>query len=78
MRTVLSYLLSLIIIFRGFLMLTGYGWKVLLSLKRYKKNAIWNCGNERASGLDGFTFKFIELYCPIMQDDIMRVVKHFE
>lgn len=42
------------------------------------KNAIWNCGNKKAPGSNDFTFKFIKHYWSIMQDDIMRFVKHFE
>lgn len=42
------------------------------------KEAICNCGCEKAPGPDGFTFKFIKHFWHIMQDDIMRFVKHFE
>lgn len=42
------------------------------------KNDIWNCGGDTASGLDAFTFRFINKYCNVMQDDVMRFVKYFE
>nr|KAJ0197529.1 hypothetical protein LSAT_V11C700377210 [Lactuca sativa] len=42
------------------------------------KNDIWNCGGDTASGLDAFTFQFINKYCNVMQDDVMRFVKYFE
>lgn len=35
------------------------------------KEAIWNCGGEKAPGP-------IKHYWALMQDDIMRFVKHFE
>lgn len=42
------------------------------------EDAIWNCGGEKDPESDGFTFKFIKHFWPIMQDGIMRFVKHFE
>lgn len=42
------------------------------------KTTIWNCGNEKATGLDGFSFKFLNHYWSIMKYDIMRFVNHFE
>lgn len=42
---------------------------------RYKK-VICNCGNEKAPRPDDFNFKFLKHYWPIMNDDIMRFVKH--
>lgn len=41
-------------------------------------NAIWECGNDKAPGPDGFSFKFIKKFWSIIQDDVMRFVKHFE
>nr|KAJ0208293.1 hypothetical protein LSAT_V11C500264970 [Lactuca sativa] len=38
------------------------------------KDAIWNCENEKAPEPDGFSFKFIKHYWPILQDDIMRPI----
>ena len=42
------------------------------------KEAIWNCGSEKAPGPDGFNFTFIKHFWLVMQDDIMRFIKHFE
>nr|KAJ0209879.1 hypothetical protein LSAT_V11C400177980 [Lactuca sativa] len=35
------------------------------------KCAIWACGNEKAPGPDGFTFRFIIKYWEMMQEDII-------
>ncbi|KAL4592668.1 hypothetical protein LXL04_005671 [Taraxacum kok-saghyz] len=42
------------------------------------KEAIWNCGSDKAPGPDGFTFKFIKHFWTLMQGDFMKFVKHFE
>lgn len=42
------------------------------------KEAIWNCGSEKAPSPDEFTFNFFKHFWPFIQDDIMRFVKHFE
>lgn len=42
------------------------------------KDAVLNCGREKARGPNGFTFKFIKYFWPIMQHDIMRCVRYFE
>lgn len=36
------------------------------------------CGNEKASGPDGFSFQFIKKYWAEMQDGVINVVKYFE
>nr|KAJ0194327.1 hypothetical protein LSAT_V11C800406660 [Lactuca sativa] len=42
------------------------------------KAAIWDCGSEKAPGLDGFTFKFLKKYWDIIKGDVMNFVNHFE
>lgn len=42
------------------------------------REAIWNCGGDKAPGPDGFAFKFIKRYWNIIQADIMKFVKHFD
>nr|GEX01707.1 hypothetical protein [Tanacetum cinerariifolium] len=41
------------------------------------KSAVWNCGNDKAPGPDGFTFSFIKRYCDILNPDIMEFVSTF-
>jgi len=40
--------------------------------------AVWSCGNEKALGPDGFTFKFFKKFWDLLKDDIMAFVHHFE
>nr|KAJ0202709.1 hypothetical protein LSAT_V11C500285080 [Lactuca sativa] len=42
------------------------------------KKAIWSCGNDKASGPDGFTFKFLKEYWEVLKEDIVNFVKEFE
>ncbi|GJR65460.1 RNA-directed DNA polymerase, eukaryota [Tanacetum coccineum] len=42
------------------------------------KEAVWNCGGSRASGPDGFTFKFIKHYWDSIGQDFINMVKQFE
>nr|GEV22250.1 RNA-directed DNA polymerase, eukaryota, reverse transcriptase zinc-binding domain protein [Tanacetum cinerariifolium] len=41
------------------------------------KRAVWNCGSDRASGPDGFTFKFFKTFWDIIQNDVVRFVIEF-
>lgn len=41
-------------------------------------NAVWACVNEKALGLDGFSFQFINFFWDILKADILSCVKHFE
>ncbi|KAL4575851.1 hypothetical protein LXL04_011938 [Taraxacum kok-saghyz] len=42
------------------------------------KTAIWDCGNEKAPGPDGYTIKFLKNYWNLLQEDIMAFVRYFE
>ncbi|KAI3507508.1 hypothetical protein L1887_22495 [Cichorium endivia] len=42
------------------------------------KRAIDRCGNDKAPGPDGFSFKFIKRFWDLIKDDILACVKHFE
>ncbi|GKB40474.1 RNA-directed DNA polymerase, eukaryota [Tanacetum coccineum] len=42
------------------------------------KNAVWSCGEDKASGPDGFTFRFIRHFWNLIRDDFIKAVKHFE
>ncbi|KAL4586081.1 hypothetical protein LXL04_010712 [Taraxacum kok-saghyz] len=42
------------------------------------KEAVWSCGNDKAPGPDGFTFKFIKTYWDTLKDDFFGFVKKFE
>lgn len=42
------------------------------------KRAVWDCGNEKAPGPDGFSFAFIKKCWDNIKDDVMAFVKHFE
>ncbi|KAI3517218.1 hypothetical protein L1887_16430 [Cichorium endivia] len=42
------------------------------------KRAVWDCGNEKAPGPDGFSFAFIKKYWDNIKDDFMAFVKRFE
>ncbi|GJW56280.1 putative RNA-directed DNA polymerase, eukaryota, reverse transcriptase zinc-binding domain protein, partial [Tanacetum coccineum] len=41
------------------------------------KRAVWDCGEERASGPDGFTFKFFKTFWDTIQPDVVRFVRDF-
>lgn len=42
------------------------------------KQAVWNCGTEKAPGPDGFTFAFIKKFWETIGDDVFNAVKYFE
>lgn len=42
------------------------------------KQAVWNCGSEKAPGPDGFTMKFFKDKWDFVKGDLARLVKHFE
>nr|KAJ0222743.1 hypothetical protein LSAT_V11C200067800 [Lactuca sativa] len=42
------------------------------------KNVVWRCGNDKALGPDGFTFKIIKENWDIISGDIINFVNHFE
>ncbi|GJZ24777.1 RNA-directed DNA polymerase, eukaryota, partial [Tanacetum coccineum] len=41
------------------------------------KRAIWDCGGDRASGPDGFTFKFFTTFWDLLEADVIRFVQAF-
>ncbi|GKE35150.1 hypothetical protein Tco_1454472, partial [Tanacetum coccineum] len=41
------------------------------------KQAVWECGGDRAPGPDGFTFKFYTFFWDLIQDDVVRFVHEF-
>lgn len=42
------------------------------------KRAVWDCGNDKAPGPDGFTFKFLKKYWEVLKGGIMAYINHFE
>nr|KAJ0196777.1 hypothetical protein LSAT_V11C700381330 [Lactuca sativa] len=42
------------------------------------KDAVWQCGSEKAPGPDGFTFAFLKKFWDTVKADIMNFVRHFE
>ncbi|GJU16320.1 RNA-directed DNA polymerase, eukaryota [Tanacetum coccineum] len=42
------------------------------------KDAVWDCGDDKAPSPDGFTFKFIKKHWDVIKDDIFAYVKEFE
>ena len=42
------------------------------------KEAVWSCGNNKAPGLDGFTFEFIRKFWDILGNEFFEAVKFFE
>ncbi|GJZ85653.1 putative RNA-directed DNA polymerase [Tanacetum coccineum] len=42
------------------------------------KDAIWDCGGDKAPGPDGFTFKFFKKHWEFIKDDIIAYVKEFD
>ncbi|GJU35576.1 RNA-directed DNA polymerase, eukaryota, reverse transcriptase zinc-binding domain protein [Tanacetum coccineum] len=42
------------------------------------KDAVWECGGDKAPAPDGFTFKFIKSHWDILGHDIFRYMKEFE
>ncbi|GJX28013.1 putative RNA-directed DNA polymerase, eukaryota, reverse transcriptase zinc-binding domain protein [Tanacetum coccineum] len=41
------------------------------------KRAVWDCGGDRASGPDGFTFKFFTTFWDVIKADVIRFVQEF-
>nr|GEV01833.1 cysteine-rich receptor-like protein kinase 10 [Tanacetum cinerariifolium] len=41
------------------------------------KQAVWDCGGDRASGPDGFTFKFFTTLRDILESDVVNFVREF-
>ncbi|GJS19939.1 RNA-directed DNA polymerase, eukaryota, reverse transcriptase zinc-binding domain protein [Tanacetum coccineum] len=48
----------------------------MISLEEIK-NAVWDCGSQKAPGLDGFSFMFVKRYWDIMKIDIQNFVMRF-
>ncbi|GJZ85907.1 RNA-directed DNA polymerase, eukaryota [Tanacetum coccineum] len=42
------------------------------------KDAVWDCGCEKAPGPDGFTFKFFKNHWDTLENDVVSFVKNFE
>ncbi|GJS88284.1 RNA-directed DNA polymerase, eukaryota, reverse transcriptase zinc-binding domain protein [Tanacetum coccineum] len=42
------------------------------------KDAVWNCGSDKSSGPDGFTFKLFKKYWDVIGGHILSFVKEFE
>nr|GEW98038.1 hypothetical protein [Tanacetum cinerariifolium] len=41
------------------------------------KKAVWDCGGDRASSPDGFTFKFFKTFWEVIQNDVVRFIREF-
>nr|GEW44479.1 putative RNA-directed DNA polymerase, eukaryota, reverse transcriptase zinc-binding domain protein [Tanacetum cinerariifolium] len=41
------------------------------------KCAVWDCGGDKASGPDGFTFKFFTSFWELIEEDVVRFVHEF-
>lgn len=41
------------------------------------KEAIWDCGGDRASGLNGFSFQFLKHYWDILGSDVVAFMQEF-
>ncbi|KAK1436726.1 hypothetical protein QVD17_02508 [Tagetes erecta] len=41
------------------------------------KQAVWDCGEDRAPGPDGFNFRFLKRYWDLLGQDIINVLHHF-
>nr|GEZ72628.1 RNA-directed DNA polymerase, eukaryota, reverse transcriptase zinc-binding domain protein [Tanacetum cinerariifolium] len=41
------------------------------------KRAVWDCGVDKFSGPDGFTFSFIRRFWSLLEKDVVAVVKYF-
>lgn len=51
---------------------------IMLFSENEIKDAIWCCGNEKAPGLYGFTFKFLNYYWDLIKDYVIMFMKDFE
>nr|GEY55029.1 putative RNA-directed DNA polymerase, eukaryota, reverse transcriptase zinc-binding domain protein [Tanacetum cinerariifolium] len=41
------------------------------------RDAIWDCGSDKSSGPDGFTFAFFKDFWNVIKSDVMKFVHHF-
>ncbi|GKB47772.1 putative RNA-directed DNA polymerase, eukaryota, reverse transcriptase zinc-binding domain protein [Tanacetum coccineum] len=41
------------------------------------KRVVWDCGDDRAPSLDGFTFKFFKTFWEVIQPDVVRFIREF-
>ncbi|GKC99282.1 hypothetical protein Tco_1169557, partial [Tanacetum coccineum] len=41
------------------------------------REAVWDCGNGKSPGTDGFSFLFLKTYWDLFKDDIISFVKNF-
>src|ERR1044072_5841509 len=41
------------------------------------KDAVWQCGNDKSPGPDGYNFRFIKSFWSLLKDDVQRVVSEF-
>nr|GFB30393.1 RNA-directed DNA polymerase, eukaryota [Tanacetum cinerariifolium] len=41
------------------------------------KRAVWNCGDNKSSGLDGFNFEFFKKYWDVLGSDFCEANEHF-
>ncbi|GJS54407.1 RNA-directed DNA polymerase, eukaryota [Tanacetum coccineum] len=41
------------------------------------KQAVWDCGSDKSSGPDGFTFKFFKTFWHLVGDDVFRAISYF-
>ncbi|KAJ0535621.1 putative RNA-directed DNA polymerase [Helianthus annuus] len=47
-------------------------------LEKEIKEAVWDCGSDKAPGPDGFNFRFIKKYWPLLSGDLCRFLKNFQ
>lgn len=41
------------------------------------KRAMWECGSDKVTGPDGFTFEFFKKFWYVVGEDVVRAVSHF-
>ncbi|GJY02450.1 RNA-directed DNA polymerase, eukaryota [Tanacetum coccineum] len=41
------------------------------------RRAVWNCGDNKSPGPDGFTFKFFKKYWDVVRSDFCEAIEHF-
>ncbi|KAJ9567733.1 hypothetical protein OSB04_003699 [Centaurea solstitialis] len=42
------------------------------------KNVIWDCGGDKVPGPDGYTLEFLKSFWPVIKEDLLKAVRHFE
>ena len=42
------------------------------------KQAVWDCGSDKAPGPNGFTFVFFKSYWDVVKDDVFKLVRSFQ